>query len=995
MLHLLGPPQWRSADRSHPLPNTLPGWTIAFLALQGDWVSRERLLVMLWPDAAATDAQHNLRVDLHRARALLSTWGVEEALEAERRRVRLTLPTDVQALRRDAAQGTVPTVNPGALLAGMGFEGFPALQEWVEIERIALAGVWRDAMLARLGRAAGAPGECIALAQALIEADPFDELALMRLVESLRELGRHHEAEKQVEQYRERLARELGIEPSQAVQAVAASLAPAPPAAATTAPVDARAFVGRRIERAELARRLNGVAGLHTLVGPGGVGKSSLARQALTEVDRPATWIDLQDLRAIDGVAPRIAQRLGVDLNEAKDAVAQLAPALGDAPRLLVFDNAEHLVDELRDLLGGLLSAVPTLTLLLTSRRPLGLDGEQLLPLDGLACPDEDSRDAEAATAFDAVQLFGLRARSMVAGFDLGRHIDAVVEIVDAVGGLPLAIELAASWVRLMPPEQIARDLRQSVDLLERDPASRQPPARPEHRSVRAVLDRSWTLLPPREQDVLLALGVFSGGFTAAAARRVADAPLPLLAALVDKSLLAIDGSGRFAMHPLVAADMAARATHDGQAPVARDDRHAEYFAGMLEATLDRHLDDGQALSREMEPELANLQRAWQHAAGTGRHDLARRMLPTWRIYFEVRGRYAMACSHLQRMVDALPPSESSNLPLAHLRANLAHFLVRSNAAELARPLTLDAMEVAQSRGDHTLIRLCTSTMGGCAMALGRWDEARGWFERIRDIDLEAGDARGAAAAWNSLALVASYQGDTPRALHCAEQALTGYRQLGNHQGVARGLMNIAQIHATELAWSEARHAAESALQHASRHGLAAIALMAEFWLGVACIELNELDTGRKHLERVQERCVAEGMATFAFKAGYYLALAACRRGQRDQGLRDLLVAARTAYERGWSEDQLYLGIFIGEWLRDAGHRVEAAGVLRAVLAAPDDVSDAAIRHLAQRALRSMAEEPGEDPGKAPPFEQVARLLATCDHADELVPRLRPGPAAR
>jgi predicted ATPase/DNA-binding SARP family transcriptional activator len=988
MLHLLGTPQWRTDERSHPLPNTLPGWTLAFLALQGDWVSRERLIVMLWPDATAADAQHNLRVDLHRARAVLASWGIEEALEAERRRVRLTLPTDVQSLRRAAAQdgGPVPEF-PGDLLASMGFEGFPALREWVEIERTALAAQWRDAMLARIERNATTSGERVAMAQALLEADPFDEAALIRLVESLRELGRSHEADKQVRQYGERLARDLGLEPSQAVRAAAASLAAAPSAAAVAAPADARAFVGRRIERAELVRRLGGAARLVTLVGPGGVGKSSLAREVLAHHDRPATWIDLQDLSAIEGVASRVAQRLGVDLNEQQDAVAQLARALGDKPILLVLDNAEHLAAALRDFVGGLLAAVPALTLLVTSRRPLGVDGEQRLSLEGLACPDEDSRDAEAATAFDAVQLFALRARSTVAGFDVARHIGAVVEVVDAVGGLPLAIELAASWVRLMAPEQIARELRQSVDLLERDPASGPQPTRPEHASLRAVLDRSWALLPEREQAVLLALGVFSGGFTAAAARRVADAPLPLLAALADKSLLATDGAGRFAMHPLVAADMAERAAQDTHSHAVRADRHAEYFAGMLEATLDRHVDDGRTLAREMEEEMPNLERAWQRAATSGRGDLARRMLPAWYNYFEVRGRYAMACSHLRRMIDALSPSEAGRLPLASLRANLAHFLIRSGGAEAARPLALDALAAAEPHGDAVLARFCISALGGCAMALGRWEEARTWFERVRDLDVEAGDARGVAAAWNSLALVASYQGDAARALHCAEQALSGYRQLANHQGVARGLMNIVQIHASELAWAEARRAAESALQHATQHGLSAIALMSEFWLGVACVERGDLDAGRKHLQRAQERCAAEGMAVFAFKAGYYLALAACRSGERDQGLRDLLMAARMAFERGWVEDQLYLAIFIGEWLRDAGQRSAAARVLRAVMAAPDEVSDAAIRRLARHTLGTVNDPSDAD---APPFEDIARRLATSDSADELAQRLQP-----
>jgi DNA-binding SARP family transcriptional activator len=151
MLHLLGPaPVWRRDGAVHPLPNTLPGWTVAFLALRGDRVARERLCALLWPDAPTADAQHSLRVDLHRVRALLTEWGVADALDSDRRRVRLVLPTDIAALRAMAADPSRPWQPfAGALLASMSFEGFPALQEWAALERAALARQWRDASAAR------------------------------------------------------------------------------------------------------------------------------------------------------------------------------------------------------------------------------------------------------------------------------------------------------------------------------------------------------------------------------------------------------------------------------------------------------------------------------------------------------------------------------------------------------------------------------------------------------------------------------------------------------------------------------------------------------------------------------------------------------------------------------------------------------------------------------------------------------------------------------
>ena len=202
-------------------------------------------------------------------------------------------------------------------------------------------------------------------------------------------------------------------------------------------------------------------------------------------------------------------------------------------------------------MLDRLLAGPSGLCLLVTSRARMQVGGEWLQVLSGLAVPDEQSHDLEAAASFDAVRLFDLRARAAQRGFELGRHLPAVIRILDAVAGMPLAIELAAGWVRLLPPEEIARDLQDSIDVLQHDPGAAAQPARPEHHSVRAVLERSWALLVPREREALGALSVFEGGFTRAAAQAVAGSALPLLASLADKSLLTTDASGRCTSEPI------------------------------------------------------------------------------------------------------------------------------------------------------------------------------------------------------------------------------------------------------------------------------------------------------------------------------------------------------------------------------------------------------------------------------------------------------------
>ncbi|MFO1288584.1 MAG: hypothetical protein U1F25_12080 [Rubrivivax sp.] len=265
------------------------------------------------------------------------------------------------------------------------------------------------------------------------------------------------------------------------------------------------------------------------MLGPGGIGKSSLARRALHAAAMPspaaAFGSNCEDLSDLPAVLARVADQLGVPIDDAQDPVAQIGRRLGPERVLCVLDNAEHLLPELPSLLERLLAAAPALSLLVTSRVRLGHAGEHSLPLAGLAVPDEDSRDLEAAVAFDAVRLFEARATVAQRSFSLARHLGAVIDIVASVGGLPLAIELAAGWVRLLPAEEIALDLRRSLDLLERDPATPGTPARRARQRAR----RARTLVEPAgaaRAQALAALTVFQGGFTRAAALAVARAPV-------------------------------------------------------------------------------------------------------------------------------------------------------------------------------------------------------------------------------------------------------------------------------------------------------------------------------------------------------------------------------------------------------------------------------------------------------------------------------------
>src|SRR6266545_4062733 len=310
-------------------------------------------------------------------------------------------------------------------------------------------------------------------------------------------------------------------------------------------------LIGREGELAQLAERLEDRnCRLLTLIGPGGIGKTRLALQIASGLRGSfrdgVYFVPLAALNAADMLVPAIASALGFALHGLADPKAQLLAYLRTKDMLLVLDNFEQVLDG-ADVLSDLIQAAPGVVVLATSREPLHLRVEWLMDLDGLPVPQDV--EASSVERSSAVQLFVQTARRMQADFALSPATSpSVVRICQLVAGTPLAIELAAAWVRSQSCVEIARALEQSLEQLAT--TMRDVPAR--HRSMRAVFEHSWRLLSDAEQGVLRRLAVFRGGMEADAAEQVAGATSSLLAALVDKSLLRRNGAGRYDLHELV-----------------------------------------------------------------------------------------------------------------------------------------------------------------------------------------------------------------------------------------------------------------------------------------------------------------------------------------------------------------------------------------------------------------------------------------------------------
>lgn len=912
------------------------------------------------PRPPLTEARRNLRKVIFRAREVPGTG----ALRVNDHALCWPVATDVQAFEqafREHRHEAVVAMLDGMPLDDLTDVSDTAWADWLDAERARLTAAWQEAARALLGRSTDESCR-LSLAQRLLETDPLDESALAVVIDTALAHGRAADARRAYQGYAQRLASELGIEPSDAlrqrlrghagthVAEEPASPHPAEsPATPTAAPIALRhatvtpadgatgdGFIGRRTELAELDA-LFGLPALRllTLLGPGGVGKSELARHALVRSRHHFAagtwWVDLQDLQDLPALTARLAKQLDVQINDTRDALAavcQAAPLTGPDRALLVLDNAEHLAG-LTGWLERLLAMAPAATVLVTSRTRLQCAAERPVPLAGLATPDEESRDIDAAQAYDAVRLFEACAQRACPGFMLAQHLDSVLQVVDSVAGLPLAIELAAGWLRLMPPREVARELQQSVEVLQRDPACAGAAARPEHESLAATLEGSWRLLAPREREALAALAVFEGGFTRAAARAVCKASLPLLASLYDRSLLQADSGGRFSMHPYATTWARGKL---GEVPAhgrAVQANHAAYFARWMEdlAPLARHA-PGQLVAR-LAAEQANWSAAWRHALSLPDWQAVRRMLPPLMAYFETQGRWNEGLALLMPAMNAPDAAEGDTAARARTLVldGVATLQYRSGSLRQAEVNASAAAALAQQLGEAEVELASLNTLGLALWNQGRSTQALPHLQRALGLARAGGSQRALARALSTLAIAEKACGQYERALPRQLEVLALQRALGDARGLCSALNNVGNLHRIEKRQVDALPYFEEGLALATEHGLTVPRCFHALNLGLTLQELGQTARARAALEDALAEVQRAGQPQAEMSA--LMALATCDIDEHrfDASLQRLRCALAQAQAKGFHAHVLETLAVFARLRHALGDRATAAAL--------------------------------------------------------------------
>lgn len=598
--------------------------------------------------------------------------------------------------------------------------------------------------------------------------------------------------------------------------------APVPPPAAALlnaerrpyqVPLPATQLIGRRRELAQIVAHLTAAAvRLVTVLGPGGMGKTRLALQAAADTTEHfadgAAFVALGSVVNAGDAAGAIAAALGCPLSGVAAPETDLIAFLRERELLLLLDNLEHLLNEpqgdrLIDFLGLILVQAPRVRLLVTSRERLRMRNEWVIELDGLALPHTGSLSAIERS--DSVLLFIERAHQVAGGFTLTvENRRAVAQLCRMLGGMPLGIELAAAWVHLLSPAEIAREIGHNQDLL--SSSARDVPDR--HRSLRAAFDYSWSLLNADERRTLRRLAVFRGPFSRDAAMAVLagsverQEPLPglaLLASLIDKSLLRIRSgeaeTSRYELHEQIRQYAESQLRQDPAEETLVRRLHAHYYA----AWLDRHEHELKSAAQRqtiaaINHSLDNVRAAWAWAIEQRAAAQLIQLAYAFGWFAELQGRNPEFAHLTERAAAALRPhaadaaAERSDQIAYWLMVSLEGWACSRFAPARAVGLMQAALAPLRSLGDDRALFQALITPAYVAIFVGDEAGARAMLDEAIAAAQRADFPWGVATALSVRCILETLYSDGATAQRAQAAALNAARTCGDPRHIALAL---------------------------------------------------------------------------------------------------------------------------------------------------------------------------------------------------------------
>ncbi len=768
---------------------------LIYLAMHAETqFQRTFLSNLLWPNQPESETRHALRQALNRLRKAIGDQQADppflhitrttlqfnphsayhldvNAFEALMNAVQRHPHRRIQVCRSCHRRLTqAADLYRGDLLAGFSFDSF-LFEEWLSMEREYLHRQAIDAFyqLAAYHEQRSAFDLAQRYARRQVELEPWREEAHQQLMRALALDGQRSAALMQYQSCRQILAEELGLAPSSATenlreQIQAETLAPAPQPPHNL-PAQLIPFIGREAELTQIIEHLNHPdCRLLTLVGPSGVGKTRLALQVARKergTFRDGIYfVPLTAVPSLEAMTTAVAQALAFDFHAGEDLQAQLGHYLRNKEALLILDNLEHLTSG-GELIVDLLRRAPDVHVLITTQKRLNVPGEWLFDVAALDYPDDSS--SAASDHYGAINFFVESARRWRPDFALTpTNQPHVVRICQLVGGIPLALELAASWLRAYACREIAQEVQRDLDFLQ----STSPGVPARHHSVRAAFRHAWTLLTAEEQRVLQHLTVFQGTFSREAALDVADTSPKILAALMDKSMLNRvryehpHPVTRYMLHNLVrryAAEILAAAPDSASRA---HERHSDYYCALAQALETDLTSSAQRQALEtLSGEIENIRAAWAWAATHGRVSAIERALESLTQFYTVRCWFQEGASVFGQAIEQLSQIEPLSPPTQHL------------------------------------IQRLTARRGAFLVHIGRYDEGETLLQNSLRALAAFEDASERIACLNSLSFIRNRQGNYAAAKDLLDRALTLAQTTPSRQSEADVLDRLGAVH--------------------------------------------------------------------------------------------------------------------------------------------------------------------------------------------------------
>jgi DNA-binding SARP family transcriptional activator len=792
---------------------------------------RETLAGLFWGDQPQKLAFNNLRKTIHRLRQTLQdqvqpepfllvtakdvqwnptasvwvdVWEFTTLLEQSRRHPHRR-PESCQICQEWLM--TAVSLYHGNLLDGFALGDSPAFDEWVAIRREALRAQALSVLnhLIAYYELTGQAEQTAALARQLLALEPWQESAHRTLMRLLAAAGKRGAAVAQYETCRLLLATELDLEPERETTALYEAIKAGEPVTSqqsirrsTQLPAAATPFIGRNEELHHLRQKLlHPDTRLLTLVGEGGVGKTRLALAAAAQVqhDFPhGTWfVDLATLAEGEEMPPEaearlesrlvmaIAAALGLSLTGAQSPKVQLLTILKSWDCLLLLDNFETVLSG-AILVSEILQATTGVVVLATSRELLQLQAEQVYRLGGLPLPPMNG-GIEETIVTDSILLFQtIAARSAtLVPMETLPTICAICRFLD---GIPLGIELAASWMARLTPAEILLSLQSHSNMLVLP--YRDVPER--HRSMQVVFAGSWRLLNPNQQIALAQASVFRGGFTRLTAQQVITVDWADVVSLVDKSLLRLGEDGRYSLHELLRQFAAAQLTT--LADTAH--RHSHYYLSYLaqRATALWGREPQHALA-DLRSEFDNIHTAWHWAVAERQFDPLTQSLSGLVTYYARKGLFHEGIQVLRDTLAAVQAEayENSRSLQGWLHVEVARLLAAASQFETAKANAEAGCQMAITLNDAAMQGWGQFRWARTLWMQAHFEASHTHLEEALAIAQSAALQRLEAECWLALsALADTHGGNYALAREHGRKALALFHHSGNRLGELRML---------------------------------------------------------------------------------------------------------------------------------------------------------------------------------------------------------------